>query len=372
MQRFLVLSSRGTPRRLIPLGSRRATISAVLRGGGGTSLKQLAQSRALAAALATGLGQVCLRDRFTVRPAPDARTDPATPPTVEDYLGDVLREQIFVSLRLGPPRANLKPVLQVFGSRGSCLAFAKIGINELTTSLVTHERQVLADLQGKLTHTEIPQVLHFGDWAGLSVLVLSPLTVSSVRRRPSPALVLQSMVEIAGSAGIRPVPLQDSRFAADLRSRLEQIEAGDDDGFSTAPLRRALADDATETFLFGRWHGDWHAGNMAASAGNRLVVWDWERSTPEVPLGLDALHLHLHTRLLAQRLGRPQDAIASVRAHSARLLEPFGVPHEQSAAVARLYFTEILSRYLLDGQASGPAWRPLLEAIAAELDAWTP
>jgi hypothetical protein len=41
--------------------------------------------------------------------------------------------------------------------------------------------------------------------------------------------------------------------------------------------------------MFGAYHGDWTCWNMGRRDG-KLVVFDWERSRPGVPLGVDAAH----------------------------------------------------------------------------------
>src|SRR4051794_7967385 len=66
-RQYLVLPNAGRPRRLIPLGSSRATATALVRGGGSPRrLPRLAPG--LEAPIASGLGRLWLRDRYVIRP----------------------------------------------------------------------------------------------------------------------------------------------------------------------------------------------------------------------------------------------------------------------------------------------------------------
>ena len=48
-----------------------------------------------------------------------------------------------VSLRIGPPRANRKPVLELLSPGGEVLGFAKVGVTGLTRELVRAEAAAL-------------------------------------------------------------------------------------------------------------------------------------------------------------------------------------------------------------------------------------
>jgi len=117
--------------------------------------------------LASGFGDAVLRGRVQVDTLPAAET-------IETYLAAVLGQDIMVSMYLGPPRANRKPVLQVLTPDGNPVAFAKVGINALTCRLVRAERDALARLdKADLADISLPRVLHHDQWHGLEVLVLT-------------------------------------------------------------------------------------------------------------------------------------------------------------------------------------------------------
>ena len=103
---------------------------------------------------------------------------------------------------------------------------------------------------------------------------------------------------------------------------------------------------------FGAWHGDWAPWNMAALA-DAVLVWDWERFTPGVPFGFDAVHHELHARL-----ERGEDAAVAVDATLNRapvLLEPFGVTGDAAEVTALLHLVDLAVRYLADQQAEAGA-----------------
>ncbi len=83
---------------------------------------------------------------------------------------------VVTTLAITAPRANRKPVLQVFDQRGRTLGFAKVGTDELTRGLVDHEADTLETLRAHgLQALDVPKVLHRGAWADTRVSVLSAL-----------------------------------------------------------------------------------------------------------------------------------------------------------------------------------------------------
>ena len=104
---------------------------------------------------------------------------------------------------------------------------------------------------------------------------------------------------------------------------------------------------------FGAWHGDWAPWNMA-SLDDTLLVWDWERFTPGVPLGFDALHHDLQRRIAGGT--DPRTAVSETLAAAGRLLLPFGVAADDAvSATALLYLVDLGARYVSDRQAEAGA-----------------
>ena len=150
------------------------------------------------------------------------------------------------------------------------------------------------------------EVLHSGQWNGLELLVQSPLPVSENRARPSAEQVGAAQVEVAGIGRTEGGPLATSAYWADLRRGSRSCPT---------PPRRP------------RWP-TWRPGSRRSSArcrwtsapgtatgrpgtppcaGDRLLVWDWERFAVGVPVGYDALHWALQTDLV-NHLADPGEA----------------------------------------------------------------
>ena len=81
-----------------------------------------------------------------------------------------------MSVHVGAPRANRKPVLQLLSPDGTTLGFAKLGVNRLTRRLVRAETSALVTLRYlRLSTVDTPRVLHTGRWRGHQVLVQEAL-----------------------------------------------------------------------------------------------------------------------------------------------------------------------------------------------------
>lgn len=283
-----------------------------------------------------------LRDRLLVHV-------PAGAETIESHLAAALGHRVMVSMRLGAPRANRKPVLQLLTPAGRTAGFAKIGVNPLTADLIRAEHEALARLNAAgLGCLQVPKVLHRSHWQGLEVLVLSPLPVWRGREPLRPGQLAAAMAELAAVAQIRHAPLISSEYWQRLVARLERA----DDGGERTALRVALgqlANRAGSSQLgFGGCHGDWTPWNMASTRSG-LLVWDWERFTVGTPVGFDALHYWLQARAVADGQD-PRQAAAECVAHAPELLEPFGVLPSQAHLTALVYLADLSVRYLADRQ----------------------
>jgi hypothetical protein len=111
---------------------------------------------------------------------------------------------------------------------------------------------------------------------------------------------------------------------------------------------------AAPVLEFGAWHGDWNGANSAVLADGRVLVWDWERFDPDVPVGFDAVHLAVQDAI-TRRGTAPRRAATDVLVAASALLEPFGVAQSEASLVAVLYLIELAVRYLRDGQARAGA-----------------
>jgi Phosphotransferase enzyme family len=343
---FVLVPGIGRPPLVVPAG-RRAGAAAVRRYSVQRSRAARWALGGVSLALAGGLGGVVRCGRLWV-------SAPAGADTIEAYLSSVMSCEVLVSLYLGPARANRKPVLQLLTGAGETAGFAKIGINALTSGLVRAEHESLARLsRAGLSQVMVPEVLHYGMWRGLDVLVLSALP-TWLRGRPVPAARLAAaMGELAGVGGLRREPLAGSSYLGQLRSRLAATGEGGEQAVLLRALEELTARAGGMVLTFGAWHGDWAPWNMA-STGEGLAVWDWERFTRGVPLGFDALHYWLQAEVGPGHRD-PQPAAAGCPQRAPQLLAPFGIAAAEARVTAALYMTDLAIRYLADQQAQAGA-----------------
>lgn len=359
---FILVPGLRHPRLLVPAAPR-AAAAALRHYGRPASRAARLGAKALSIGLASGLGGTVVGSRASVIGAAQADT-------IETYLSRVMSQDLMVSLHLGVPRANRKPVLQLVTPAGQTIGFAKVGVNPLTCELVCAEHSSLDRLAAAgLAEVTVPRVLHHGEWHGLEVLVLSTLPTWR-RRRPAAASQLASaMSEVARVGGLHREPFAGGGYARHLADRLAAADGGGERTALLTALEALTAWAGTASLTYGSWHGDWTQWNMA-STDRGILVWDWERFTSGVPLGFDALHYWLQAAV--DRHSRDAMAAASECIdRAAALLAPFGVPPAEARLTAVLYLIDLSTRYLADRQAKAGAPRGapgawLIPAIAHE------
>lgn len=269
-------------------------------------------------------------------------TDPGSD-SVERYLGEHLGTEVRVGVLLGTRRVNQKPVLQLFGPDGSNLGYAKVGHNDLTAGLVRREAEALVTVRGRLPRSfRLPRLLHHGSWAGLEILVMSPLATAT-GQPVTRAVRLAATREVTALGDPVSVPLAESAFWSRLRSAAARLPA---DGGGVR-LQEAVATieerHGSDPVSLGCWHGDWGHWNMGMGRGV-LKVWDWERFDPAVPVGFDALHFAAQAVRPGDREA-PRQESAFLRSAPALLAE-LGVRPAHHDLTVRLYLAEIAVRYL--------------------------
>jgi hypothetical protein len=364
-QEYLLLPTARRPRLLVPRGRRAAT--GALRGYGvGRGRSARWQAAGLALGMATGLAPLVLRDRVRIV------GDGGGTPSIESHLAEVLGREVRLSMYLGAPRANRKPVLQVLSPEGRTLAYVKVGVDPLTCRLVRDEAAALQTLgTAELRRATVPAALHSSRWNDLELLVQSPLPVGGSRARPTWDQVVAAQVEVAAIGRHPAGPLAGSAYWTSLTERIDALPGTPAAGV-LADLRTGIEKRFGEVPLsLGAWHGDWTPWNTAL-AGDQLLVWDWERFASPVPIGFDAVHWRLQSDLV-NRLADPSESVRRSLASAATVLEPFGVTADQARVTAICYFAELATRYLADRQVEAGArlgdvggW--LLPAIDAALD----
>ena len=300
--------------------------------------------RMLGLGLRTGLAQPLLRDKVDIGIASGA--SPAQ--LAEDLLGQHLqrlfgRGPVVMAFGAGSGPYR-KPVLQVFATDGTPLGYIKVGWNDWAREAVGREAAALRACVRRPMRLGVPELLGRSTWRGLDLLITGPLP-RGVRRLGSgiglpDASVLREISELApGFAG----ELATSPWWLGVRSRIQDV---------ADPAARSALELAAERIQrahgrvplqFGAWHGDLVPWNLARS-GSRLYAWDWESSTPDVPLGFDAVHFYFQIALIAR--ARPLAEATALAAGSAgSALKALGVPERAHHLVAQLHLVELAIRH---------------------------
>ncbi len=261
--------------------------------------------------------------------------------SIETFLSRRLGQEIRVGIVLGVPRANRKPVLQMFGADGKIAGFAKVGHNSLTASLVRREADALALLNSHQTMFQAPRLLLHEEWNGLQVVAMSPL-LGAAGVEADPSLRLTAMREVAALNGVRTALLSRSSLWERLAARRSALRDPD----TVRRLEHAMAQLVQRwgdhELELGAWHGDWGHWNMALD-GDVVQIWDWERFDTDVPVGFDALHYEAQgvrpeNREFADQQQRFLQSVPDV-------LAQFGQPRAGSDVVLALYLVEMSIRY---------------------------
>ena len=336
-QSYVVLPGARDPRVVLPLPSP-AVGARMLRGFTPGSRRGRAAYQAASWAAALGLGG--LHPYRIVVQGP-----PPGPTGIEDHLAACLGREVHAGFRVGAPRANSKVVLQLFSADGETLAYAKLGINDLTDMLVRQEATALGTLAARsLRRLVVPDLVHVGTWQRHALLVTRPL---GSKAQPGAAELVAAMLEVAEVGARGPVPACETPYWARLHGRV----AGLPESGMARWLRELLAAldrhaTAAPGIRTGSWHGDWTPWNTGA-LGNRVTAWDWERFETGVPWGYDALH-HGFNSMLAQDRLRPEEAARTMLVSAPVLLEPFADDPADARFTALAYLVEIATRYLHD------------------------
>jgi hypothetical protein len=342
---FLVVPDERRARLLLPRRPRRAAAAALRHYKASAAAPRRLAFRGLALAAQAGLADI-LPDRIIIEAGPGAANA-----NISGYLDGALHQDVILSLRIAPPKANRKPVLELLTADGDMLGFAKVGVNALTCELVRAEAAALAALgAARLVRLGAPGLIHHGQWHGHEVLVQEAL--SGMAPPGKWAGLSQAMAELAAVQGVTRLAAAQSPYWCRLRQRLAACPQRDVAGVMLRILDNLEPAAAATTIAFGSWHGDWTPWNMTVSRG-RALVWDWERFEAGVPVGYDAVHYRLQALVSDGR--EPRAAAETTVAGAPAVLAPFGIQPGTARFIATLYLMEIGARYLRDGQAKAGA-----------------
>lgn len=333
---YTALPSARDPRMFLP-SDRRLAVAALRARTTPTTRRERLRNGAVTAAVALG----------GVRPLRGAVIETAgNEPSLLERLSEVIGTHLSAGVHLGPPRANRKPVLALRDRAGDVVAYAKLGVNDLTAALVRNEAMALDSLSQRRDHPfRSPLLIRSEVWHGAELLVMSPIDLPPRPKRPTHAalgLVVRSIAASGFPAEEHASALLDR--VAESNRRLGTRESPALATF-IGRLRASAADRVLPT---GAWHGDFAPGNVVTGPDDRLVVLDWERYEPAgAPLGMDLSHYLVRHR--AHTLGHGMAAaIAELSPAMPAQLKQYGLDTLGSHLVFAIYLARLAVRYLSD------------------------
>jgi hypothetical protein len=363
-----VLPSAAAPNLLVPT-SGKAGARALFQFNDSMTQRSRLKKAGAGIAIRARLGRSFLRDRLSIaEPASDSGRD-----LIESELPRLLGvPRVDVAISIGRSlRPNIKPVLQIMGSDGRVLAFAKMAWNPLTFELVENEIETLSRLEGQVIRSfQVPRVLYRGEWNGLRLVLLSPLSHAFLRRWPVDALPSSAVLrEIAGLGSNRRGPLIGGPYWEEVSRRALRVahQLGRDDRIEAA-ISELVARVSTLEVIHCMSHGDFAPWNMQHTATS-INVWDWERASQARPLGLDPLHFTFEVAYQKERRD-PLAAIKIALDRSRDVLRELGVSQLAGEAISDVYVLERLTRLLEGRQAAVPVDDRLIDGLAAHLRKW--
>ena len=342
-RRRVVVPSTHRPRLLVPARPGRAAAAALLRYTAQQGVRDRLSGLILAGGARAGLCGLL----------PPVRSAAAAGESIDAHLGAALGQPVSTALALTRTRANRKPVLQVFDRRGRTLAFAKIGTDPLTRSLVEAEAASLGRLAAAgLRGVDVPAVLHVGSWGTTRVLAMSALGAGFGAGRVGDrrlALLDDAMHEVSHVPGGTEDSTAGPRWSRLARSAADAAQQ--QTGSERVVQWRAVFDEVADALpvdelALGTWHGDWTEWNCSARR-SRVGVWDWERCEHGVPLGFDKLHFTLN-RSVGPARDRFRTAASALIDDAPRLLDRWQLAPRHARATAVCYVLHLAFRYVRD------------------------
>jgi hypothetical protein len=329
---------------LISLGCRRGAASALTSYNALRPASRRAVRAALGLGLRSGVAAPFLRTRVDIGVRATLTAAQAGEALVSGHIASLLGRDKVVLACGGGSGPYRKPVLQVFATDGTPLAYVKIGWNSWTRDAVRREADALRSCAARSAKGRLgaPGLLHHGDWRGLELLVTAPLP--SRVRPPAPQLPSASFLrEICELSPVTTSPLGDSAWWAGIRTKISTVSDPASRDRLAAAAGRVESAHGRDQLEFGRWHGDLVPWNLA-SLGPRLYAWDWESSSASAPVGLDAVHFGFQVAFVAGRL--PLAEAVRRAAECARpALAALAVPASAEPLLSELHLLELAVRH---------------------------
>lgn len=268
--------------------------------------------------------------------------------TLKVALSELLGTRVELSIAVGPPRPNRKPVVRCWNG-AELVAIAKLGPEDHTAAMVRNEAVWLERMQADpIEGVVTPKLIHAGEWGRSALLVMSALPLAKDQAVPIedlPGFVVEGLANRTG-IGERSV---DAVWWPSLRSRL----SGSDDDVVLKTIDEVAGDSRLSSVAGGAWHGDWSPWNVGRLRDGRWAVWDWERAGDEAPIGFDLLHLH---HQYGSGISAADDAIADL-----------GVPDDHVLLLRRMYLLELVARHLEAGATDTDRHATVRELLIADV-----
>lgn len=344
-QAFLLLPRASRATLLVPDRPGKATAAALKNYKSPSTRRGRLQARALHGLGRTGAA-VLSPSRAKVRIAAGHDSLPA-------HFSRLLDEEVVIGMHLGPPRANQKPVVQIMRRNGELVAFAKVGVNDLTQQRVAGEAAALTELSRRnLVHLSVPPLLHHGSWGECVYLVLAPVPTWTAGGIDTTARS-KAMCELVQTSATSRGSLSSLAWWQRTRAGLERSAGVAEADQLLARGRWMQHQWGDVDFEVGAAHGDWTPWNMA-TPGARAVVWDWERFAGDVPVGFDALHYGLEAAVRLDGMS-PREAVEHVAGRAGAIVAENGAEPDQGLAIFALYLLGLGERFITDGQLAAGA-----------------
>lgn len=373
---FRALPNARHPYLLMPLDSRATAAGSVHHIGNPLKRRMRLAESALSLSFQVGIGQRVLNQQLHVCVPEGIEMD--APTLIDRARGLVGRHDLSAAVILGRDRPNRKPVLKLLDPHGEPVAFAKVGWNEVSRALVSHEAGVLTALQTagrRPVSFQVPSVIGFDRGETVDLLLVTPVPqASGLRGGPPSDVPMRATREVAVGGGVSWDTLDASPYWASLRDRVTDSSADAGNLIGTDQVRAFEQLEATyrsREVPFGSWHGDWTPWNMTR-VDDSLFVWDWERAEGPVPIGLDLMHFDFDVRVKIQGHAPSRAIRDSVLATGPRL-EALGLPSGLTSLAATLHVLEMTLRFQearrqgvdVADSIYGPALRTLLRSRSA-------
>lgn len=339
-----LVPSKANPRLAVPSNVPKAAMLSSIRPCASDRLKHTARRYMLA---------MLLRTPLAARLMPAGITGFKNSGSISEYLQCVFAQPVCFGLMTGSARANRKPVLGIFDLAGNELGFAKVGLSKLASGLVSNEHDALlamSQLDGK--NIQVPEVISYGLWENNPVLVMSALRPDALQKQlPPPVEAIRSVI---ASAPVITSTVLESSWYYTVVQKLDQLPDLPEAKHLSNLLTLLAQKCSDKQFAFGAWHGDFGAWNMARTSGAPMI-WDWERYSQHIPLGLDLYHFQAH-----DELRKTGNMLAAVRAMNqletaeivCSLHREYGCTNssqETQQIVPLLYLATLATRFLEDG-----------------------